>query len=269
MVDVIPFNARRFKSAAKHYLSGRPAYPAKLIETVAMLCGLTAKSRVLDLGCGPGQLALAFAPFAQSVLAIDPEPEMLALCQAQMETAGYGHIEVRQGSSGDLNESFGRFDLVVIGRAFHWMDRTATLQILETMIEPGGAVILFGDRHPKLPANDWIATFDEIVEQYAATDTGRAIRTSPNWVKHEAVLLSSPFCQLERFSVIEEHRLSQDRIVDRALSRSSTTTARLGSQADDMIAELRQRLFIKEGADVLTEIVEAEALIARRPTLSH
>ena len=180
MIDVIPFNARRFKSAAKHYLAGRPAYPEKLIETVAGLCDLTSQSRVLDLGCGPGQLALAFAPYVRCVLAVDPEPEMLALCQSQVEKSGHSHVEVRQGSSGELDSSFGQFNLVVIGRAFHWMDRIATLQKLDSMVEPGGAIVLFGDRHPNLPANDWVEIFEEVVERYAASDTGRAIRKSPN-----------------------------------------------------------------------------------------
>lgn len=265
MIDVIPFNARRFKSAAKHYLAGRPAYPHRLIETVAGLCDLTSRNRVLDLGCGPGQLALAFAPYVQSVVAVDPEPEMLALCRSRAEEAGHTHVDVRQGSSGELNDSFGRFNLVVIGRAFHWMDRIATLQILDSMVEPGGAIVLFGDRHPRLPANDWVEIFEEVVEHYAASDTGRAIRKSPNWVKHEAVLLTSPFGQLERFSVIEEHKLSLDRIIDRALSRSSTTTARLGSQADEMVAELRRRLPADDKGDGLSEILESAALIARRP----
>jgi len=126
-------------------------------------------------------------------------------------------------------------------------------------------VVLFGDRHPPLPVNAWIDRFDAIVEQYAKSDTGRAIRKSPDWVKHESVLLASTFCQLERYAVVEEHALSFDRIVDRALSRSSTTRARLGDQADQMIAELRQAFFA-DGAEVrLHEVVEANALIARRP----
>ncbi|HVJ40793.1 MAG TPA: class I SAM-dependent methyltransferase [Dongiaceae bacterium] len=264
MVDVIPFDARRFKSAAQHYLAGRPAYPEKLTATVARLCGLPAKGRVLDLGCGPGQLALAFAPLAGSVLAIDPEPEMLALCRRQIEAAGYSHVEVRQGSSQDIGAGFGRFDLVVIGRAFHWMDRIATLRQLDQLIVPGGAIVLFADRHPQLPANAWLETFNEIVDRYAAADPGRAVRKSPNWIRHETILLDSAFCRLERYSVFDERALAFERIVDRALSRSSTSSDRLGEQAGNMIEELRRRLFPDNAGVALTEVIEAEALIARR-----
>jgi cyclopropane fatty-acyl-phospholipid synthase-like methyltransferase len=264
-IDVIPFNAARFKSAAQHYLSGRPAYPARLTDMVAGLCSLPANGRVLDLGCGPGQLAMAFAPHAGSVLAVDPEPEMLSLCQKQATERGYLHIETRQGSSQDLNAGFGRFDLVVIGRAFHWMDRVATLKQLDQMIEPSGAIVLFADRHPKVPANAWREAFDEIVDRYASADPGRAMRKSPNWVRHEAVLLDSSFCLLERHSVFDRYTLSFERIADRALSRSSTSSARLGQEAEAMVSELRSRLFPDAAGNALTEVVEAEALIARRP----
>lgn len=264
-IDVIPFDARRFKSAAQHYLSGRPAYPARLTDMVARLCGLPANGRVLDLGCGPGQLAMAFAPHAGAVLAVDPEPEMLALCQQQAAAHGFDHVETRQGSSQDLDAGFGRFDLVVIGRAFHWMDRIATLKQLDQLIAPGGAIVLFADRHPKVPANAWQETFNEIVDRYAAADPGRALRKSPNWLRHEAVLLQSAFRQLERHSVFDEYALSFERIADRALSRSSTSSARLGKEAEEMVAELRRRLFPDPAGTVLTEVVEAEALIARRP----
>ena len=75
------FDPHRFQSAAPHYLTGRPYYAPALIDRVAELCGLGGADRVLDLGCGPGQLAVAFAAHAGSVLAIDPEPEMLRIAR--------------------------------------------------------------------------------------------------------------------------------------------------------------------------------------------
>ena len=64
---------RRFRSAAQYYLAGRPFYSSLPIRRVVELCGLNATHRVLDLGCGPGQLAAAFVPFVEEVIALDPE----------------------------------------------------------------------------------------------------------------------------------------------------------------------------------------------------
>lgn len=70
---------RRFRSAAKYYLSGRPSYSSLLIRRVVELCALNSTHKMLDLGCGPGQLAMAFAPLVRELRALDPEPEMLEI----------------------------------------------------------------------------------------------------------------------------------------------------------------------------------------------
>src|SRR4029077_9503047 len=97
----------------------------------------------------------------------------------------------------------GRFHLAVIGRAFHWMDRPRTLERLDGMIEPGGAVALFGTREPELPDNAWVKAYDELIERYAANDEVRRRRKSPEWLRHEAILLDSPFSRIESIAVLE------------------------------------------------------------------
>ena len=60
-----PLPERRFRSAAKYYLFGRPSYSSLLIRRVVELCVLNATHKILDLSSGPGQLAVAFAPFVR------------------------------------------------------------------------------------------------------------------------------------------------------------------------------------------------------------
>ena len=100
---VIPFEKRRFRTAAGHYLQGRPAYAPGLIDRLVQLTGLGStgsapRGRVLDLGCGPGQLALALAPHAGEVVAVDPEPEMLRIAAENAAAAGL-NIRFVEGSS--------------------------------------------------------------------------------------------------------------------------------------------------------------------------
>jgi SAM-dependent methyltransferase len=61
---------RRFRSAVGHYLADRPAYADLLIRRVADLVRLGPQDAVLDLGCGPGVLARAFAPLAGGAVAL-------------------------------------------------------------------------------------------------------------------------------------------------------------------------------------------------------
>lgn len=253
----------RFHTAAQHYLRGRPPYPAALIRRVVQLCGLDRGHRVLDLGCGPGQLALAFAPFVAEVIGIDPEPEMLRIARIEAARAELP-IEFREGSSDELGTDLGTFRLAVIGRAFHWMDRQDALRRLAAIIEPGGAVVLFADDHPKVPDNAWHETYRSLIDRYAASDPARSARRGPGWRSHEAVLLDSPFPHLERIAVIERRTTPVERIVDRALSLSSVSHGRIGARADVLVRELRQAMAGLAPDGVVNEVIESEALIARR-----
>ena len=135
----IAFDAHRFKTAAQHYVQGRLDYPQELIERVVSLTGLHRHHRVLDLGCGPGFLAAAFALHVDDVVGIDPEPAMLE--QAVVYAAERGAaVKLVQGSSYELGNHLGRFRLVTMGRAFHWMDRSATLDALARIVEDDGVV---------------------------------------------------------------------------------------------------------------------------------
>jgi SAM-dependent methyltransferase len=260
---VVPFKARRFQSAAPYYLAGRPAYPTLLIERVVELCRLDRRQRLLDLGCGPGQLALAFAPFVGELVGLDPEPAMLALA-GQLAAAAGVRIELIKGSSYDLGPALGRFHLIVIGRAFHWMDRADTLRRLDGLVEPGGAIALFDDDYPKVPDNRWRGDFTALIDEYAAADEDRRIRKSADWPIHEGFLLDSAFAHLERIAVIERRRTPIERLVDRALSMSSTTPDRLGPKVAELADKVRATVARHAVDGLVTEVVEASALVATR-----
>jgi len=223
---------------------------------------------VLDLGCGPGQIALAFAPYAGPITAMDPEPEMLRIAASMAEAAPHelgGKIRFVEGSSFDLGPALGTFHLVAIGRAFHWMDRADTLQRLDRMIAPGGAVALFGDRHPEVPQNAWRAAYNAVLDRYSAEDDARRLRKSAEFGSHESVLLASPFAQLERIGVIEERRTLIADFDARLLSLSSVSRAEIGARVEEMIAEFRAAMtpYVVDGT--VSEVVESQALIASRP----
>jgi SAM-dependent methyltransferase len=252
-----PFDPTRYRSAAAHYEQGRVPYAPALIRRVAEVTGLGPQHRVLDLGCGPGPLARGFAPLAREVIAIDPSPEMLA--EARTLAGPVANIRFLAGSSYDLDPALGPFHLAVMGRSFHWMDRVDTLRRLDRMIDAAGAVALFHDSAPAIPANAWRKVWNGIRERYEP-NTGPHDR-DPDWIRHEAILLDSPFARLESFGVIERRAIDVETLVQRALSMGSTSPAHLGEKAAAMVAELRAAL-----ADVREEVVETAALVAWRST---
>ncbi|WP_165247482.1 class I SAM-dependent methyltransferase [Paludisphaera soli] len=261
-IDVIPFDPRRFRTAAASYLEGRPAYPPRLFRRVARLARLDLSHRVMDLGCGPGQVAIGLAPYVGSVVAVDPEPEMLRLAGDHAAAVGLA-IELVHGSSYDLGPDFGSFRLVAMGRSFHWMDRVEVLRRLDAMIEPEGVVVLLHDDHPEAPENAWHATYQQIIAQYADDDVAKGVRS--RWAGHAAVLGASAFRDLKRIKAFERTRVTLDALILRTRSMSSVARSRIGPRADDLAAEVRAAMapFARDGS--LPELIASTALIAARP----
>lgn len=253
-----PFQPHRFQNAASHYLAGRAAYAPHLIARVVELTGLNPGHRLLDLGCGPGPLAKAFAPCVAQVMGVDPEPEMLAIA-AQHAPA---NIVWRQASSYDIAPDWGCFQLVTMGRSFHWMDRADTLRRLRALVPPGGAVALFNDTHPELPENGWWPGYRALLRQHER-EPGPQHR--PGWVPHEAMLLESAFCRLESHAVIERRRTSLDALVARAFSMSSIALARAAGAAAGLEQEIAALLAPHAQDGQVTEIVASQALLGFRP----
>ncbi|HEY1333604.1 MAG TPA: methyltransferase domain-containing protein [Myxococcaceae bacterium] len=255
--------SRRFRTAAMFYAVGRPLYPKRFVANVAEAAGLTRKDRILDLGTGPGVLALVFAPYVGSVLALDPEPEMLRMAREAVAFAEV-QVEVREGSSETLGPELGTFRAVTMGRSFHWMDRLPTLARLDRIIEPRGSILLFNDELAEVPENAALQAWRKVVERYSADDRVRMERKAPEWQNHEAVLRASPFSRLEW--IRERHRSSSSlqTLRFRALSMSATSEERLGhARAEAMLAEIQAAL--EPFGDELTETYDWTAIVARRP----
>ncbi|HTU58186.1 MAG TPA: class I SAM-dependent methyltransferase, partial [Polyangiales bacterium] len=190
----------RFKNPSRYYTTGRPVYPKLLARRVAALVGVTSDDAVLDLGTGPGFLALDFAPLAGKVIGVDPSEEMLSEARANAEREGVA-IQFIKGSSFELTPQLGRFKLVTIGRAFHWMEPDQTLASLDGLVVAGGAVSLYREQYPEVAENAWHSEFQALLDSYSTEDPART-RTRGS-EPQEAVLLRSRFDHLERISVLE------------------------------------------------------------------
>ncbi|HEY5083281.1 MAG TPA: class I SAM-dependent methyltransferase, partial [Rhizomicrobium sp.] len=164
MNQPVPYEPRRFQSAVPYYERYRLGYPERLIARVVALLGLKQGDAVLDLGCGPGSLSVPFGRAGMAVTAADPEPEMLEAAENAARMAGVT-LTLWRGGSYDLKPEMGPFRLVTIGRAFHWMDRLATLAMLDQIVGPGGAVAFFHDAHPVLPENEWFKLLCKVGER--------------------------------------------------------------------------------------------------------
>jgi SAM-dependent methyltransferase len=66
-----------FLGSAPYYLQGRPPYAPSLAVMLRDILPLDGRQRVLDVGCGPGVLALELARYAAEVIGVDPDAGVL------------------------------------------------------------------------------------------------------------------------------------------------------------------------------------------------
>ncbi len=134
--------APRHRGTAAHYLRGRPPYARSLPEFLAAEANLAGR-RALDVGCGPGTVAVDLAPYAAEVVGLDPDGEMLAEAAAYAGRRGVRNVHWVRGRAEDLPAlALGRFALVTFAQSFHRTDREAVADVVYDLLEPGGVLAL-------------------------------------------------------------------------------------------------------------------------------
>jgi SAM-dependent methyltransferase len=255
----------RFASTVEFYARYREPYSPEFFASVARQIGLHGTETLLDVGCGPGLLAIGFAPYVGRCSGIDPEAGMIAAAKSAAEKAGvaltltHGRIEEFSAEHPSAERPFAErpFDVVTIGRALHWMDRTVALPVLERIVSGAGCILICRASSVETPETPWLKAYDELRRRWASGIDGERYQVK-EW------FAGSAFGETATVSVTERREITIADLVGRSLSRSITSPAVLGERRAAFEAEIRTTLepFAKNG--VLQEQIVARATIFTR-----
>src|SRR5690242_4994563 len=92
-----------FAGAAASYAAYRRPYPPPVVRILTERCGLDGHGRLLDAGCGTGQVFQVMARHFDDVVAIDPDPHMVAHARRAAADLGLGNVDVRQMRAEDVS----------------------------------------------------------------------------------------------------------------------------------------------------------------------
>lgn len=259
-MDCVP--EQLFGSAVDYYAQYRPEYPQGLVDALAARTGLDGTQRVLDIGCGTGQITIPLAPHARAVVAIDPVPGMLTRGRQAARAAGARNITWLQGDSSQIAALAGPgADLAVFAASFHWTDRPAVLAALDGMLAPGAAVIVINDVLGDSEQPDWVHAIAAIRARYLGAEQ----RAGMGIYDHRDVLARSAFCAVDTLTWSWSRQLTVEEVTGLQLSYSFSTPALLGDRVAAFSRDVRAAVLDLHPSGVITEPFRVEALIAARP----
>ena len=251
----------RFASTVKFYARYREPYPPRFFKNVAEQLALRGNETLLDIGCGPGLLAIGFAPFVGRCTGIDPEAGMIAAAKAAAEEMGVElsliHSRIEEFPTTQT------YDVITIGRALHWMERSATLRVLERIVSDSGRILIceasMAETMAETPETTWVKPYNEVRRAWASRPDARRYRIDgAEW------FAGSCFREIGKTSVTACRQVTIAELIGRALSKSSTSPEILAEKQARFETAITATLepFVQDG--VLQEQIVARASIFGR-----
>ena len=141
-----------FGAAAAAYAEHRPDYAR---AAVRWALERAPGPRVLDLGAGTGKLTAVMAALGADVIAVEPDPAMLAELRRALPD-----VRVLPGRAEAIPLPDASVDAVLVGHALHWFDMAVAGPEIARVLVPGGILAglwnVFDDRF------DWVAGLERV-----------------------------------------------------------------------------------------------------------
>ena len=127
-----------FDEIAAEYDRHRPTYPDEIVDQACRVAGIGSGDRVLEVGCGSGQLTRSLVARGLRVTAVEPGANLIARARKNLE----GAVEFVNAQFEDAVLPREQFQAVFSASAFHWVDPKVSWQKAADVLVPGGTLAL-------------------------------------------------------------------------------------------------------------------------------
>jgi ubiquinone/menaquinone biosynthesis C-methylase UbiE len=133
----------QFTRQAAPFAAAAPIRNQEALDRIVQWAGAGAKDTVLDVACGPGLLACAFARVAKHATGIDMTPAMLEQAGKTQQEQGLKNVSWQQGDVYSLPFPEAQFSIVSSRFVFHHLQNPlAALREMKRVCKTGGKVVV-------------------------------------------------------------------------------------------------------------------------------
>jgi ubiquinone/menaquinone biosynthesis C-methylase UbiE len=152
----------QFTRQAVPFADAAPIRNEEALARIVSAANAGPEDTVLDVACGPGLLACAFARVVRYATGIDLTPAMLEQARKVQREQGIDNVTWRQGDVLPLPDADVTFSIVSTRFAFHhFLDPLAVLREMRRVAKPGGRIVV-ADSAPSVDKADAFNSMEKL-----------------------------------------------------------------------------------------------------------
>ena len=174
--DNLTLVQQQFRRQAEAYSTLKIVTDPRILDNMVEISEVRPDSQVLDVACGPGFVAMAFAPKCRSVLGIDATDRLVARARAETTRRGISNVSFTLGNVERMPFRAGEFDLATCRFAFHHFAHPhEVLAEMTRVLKPGARMVIVDQTTSEDPAK---SEYHNRVERLCDPSHARAIPVS-------------------------------------------------------------------------------------------
>jgi SAM-dependent methyltransferase len=129
-----------FNEVAVEYDRSRPAYPDALVDQACKVAHIGEGDRVLEVGCGTGQLTRSLLARGLRVTALEPGDQLIRIAEENLKDAG--DVDLVHARFEDTRLPRESYEAVFSASAIHWVDPDLGWRKIADALTPSGTLAL-------------------------------------------------------------------------------------------------------------------------------